>query len=331
MPEPPPHESDVDLKFRATGLSTICWLVAAFAHACAVAGLSAGNTPAFRFGFFIGSFIGLRLFAEVLAIITRRAFGQSNKTANIVFSVGVLAWAVLGALNVNNRGPRVASAAEASVAGTSIAGGVPRMSINPSRSSPTVDTRSAPSARRAAVAPWGDFDAPVTLTPQQKARAARGVFLARQSSREQAAAARLVSMIEDGRPWAWVDGVADAQDTSPAFRQAYATWREAERGAGNDTGLPPEELAAINKLLEIRKALAQYRARNDNHPPALAVISGLPPNPLTGSKTVAAAGAATERDGWSYDESSGTMRIVLPPTTRAGLSTGEFEWPRSAK
>ena len=322
----PPPLPQVDNKFRITGISIACWLVASFAHACALSSWSAGQLPPYRAGIFLGSFIGIGLVVGIVAVLTRHLLGKSNKTANIVFSVGVFVWAGLGALNVNgSRATRMASAA--GPPGLATPDAARGSMITASRSSAT----SAGGVATPAPPPWKQTTSSPP-TPQQQARATRGVFLARQYPAEQASAARVIAMImDDDKPWQVVDSIVDAQNASPAYRQAYATWRAAEIRAGNDPQVTATELAAMTKLHEIRNQLTKYRQRNNNRPPALAVISGLPANPLTGHKSLAAAGAATRTDGWSYEESSGTMRIVLPPTGCAGLSAGEGEWPRVSK
>ena len=328
-PGPESAAPEADYRFRATYLSVLCWLVAAFAQACAASAQSAGEPPRYRLGIFLGSCIGTGLVMGIVAVLTRRLLRHSNKTANIVFSVGVFVLAGVGALNGN--GDR-ASIAQAS-AGVAAPTASQRTANFPSGSSAsTSDARGgvAPGTPGAAL-PW-QKPAPPAPAPQQQARAARGLFLARQYPAEQAAAGRVIAMImEDGKPWQIVDYMPDVLNASPAFRQAYATWRAAEIRAGNDPQVTPAELAAITKLHEIRKQLAKYRERNNNRPPALTVISGLPANPLTGRRSLAAAGMATNAHGWSYDESTGTMRIVLPPTGCAGLSLAEGEWPRASR
>jgi hypothetical protein len=92
------------------------------------------------------------------------------------------------------------------------------------------------------------------------------------------------------------------------------------------TKMTHNEVAVLAKLHEIRKAVDAYRVRN-KRPPALRQIASLPPNPLTGQKAVAKAGAATlAAHGWSYDEATGKIRIVLPTgKTVAGLAANDIE------
>jgi len=114
------------------------------------------------------------------------------------------------------------------------------------------------------------------------------------------------------------------ENRSPEFKKAYQAWRAAEIKAGTDPVVTDKEFAAIANLNAIRMAVSKFRLKNDR-PPTLRNIATLPANPITGQKTVTRSGVATAAHGWSYDEYTGRVRIVLPEGSYAGLNTDEIE------
>ena len=121
---------------------------------------------------------------------------------------------------------------------------------------------------------------------------------------------------------------ADALD--PLRTEGQQTWRAAEKNAGVDPTVSDKEFADIMNLHAIRKAVAKYRLKNER-PPTLRHIASLPANPITGQKTVTRTGIATEKHGWSYDEYSGRVRIVLPDGKYAGLGKDEIEFVKARR
>ena len=190
-----------------------------------------------------------------------------------------------------------------------------------------METADALQKARAALATSKPAQSAATRAPSNPFRgeavAARKEFLtAEKFLREKSAAQAAVALINEGKPWRWIDKTVATR--SPEFTSAYKAWRAAEIKAGTDPIVTDKEFAAIANLHAIRMAVSKYRLKNDR-PPTLRHIASLPANPITGQKTVTRLGLATTAHGWSYDEYTGRVRIVLPEGKYAGLHKDEIE------
>jgi hypothetical protein len=156
-----------------------------------------------------------------------------------------------------------------------------------------------------------------------QALAARKQFLtADKYLREKSAAQTAVGLMQEGKPWRWIDKTVETR--TPEFKKAYQAWRAAEIKAGTDPAVTDKEFSAIANLYAIRMAVSKFRLKNDR-PPTIRHIASLPANPITGQKAVVRSGLATATHGWSYDEYTGRVRIVLPEGDYAGLHKDEIE------
>jgi hypothetical protein len=249
--------------------------------------------------------LAIGMFMWLLAGAARRIFKRTVAEANLFFCMGIFAFAVSGMIGQirqqrSARGAQVEAAAALQEARASRA-----------TSKPAVTATTVPAAN-----PF-----------RAQAVAARKEFLvAEKYLREMSAAQSAVALINEGKPWRWIDKTVAAR--SPEFRRAYQAWRAAEIQAGTDPRVSEKEFAAIANLHAIRMAVSKYRLKNDR-PPTLRHIASLPANPITGQKTVTRFGLATAAHGWSYDEYTGRVRIILPQGKYAGLHKDEIEIVKS--
>ena len=291
----PPRKRKPSFFFRPSWVAAVSWLIATVAYVAlvGVGGRRPGNAGAFGVTFLaIGLPVGV--FIWLVAGWARRAFKRTTPEANLFFCVGIFAFMATGIIG-QFRSHHAAHAAPTQRAAAD--------------AKPT--TAPAPATQ-----PINTFRAP--------ALAARKEFLAADKYlREKSAAQTAVALADEGKPWRWIDTLVEPR--SPEFKRAYQAWRAAEIQAGTDPAVSEKEYAAIARLHAIRMAIAKYRAKNDR-PPTLRHIAALPANPLTGHKALALAGMATAAHGWSYDEQTGRIRIVLPPQeTSGGLHRDEIE------
>lgn len=299
-PLPPGRPRRPSFFFRPSWVSAICWLVATAAYVALVdIGGRRPETPAVFGLTFLAIGLPIGVFIWLVAGWARRTFKRSNPEANLFFCVGICAFMVTGIIG-QIRSQQAAHAA----AKQQEAPPAPSAALAPA-------TRPAPTSK-----PINPFEV--------QAAAARRQFLAAATYlREKSAAQSTVALLEQGKPWRWLDSVVDPR--SAEFKKAYQAWRIAELQAGNDPRASEQEFAAIRNLHAIRMAIAKYRLKN-NRPPTLRHIASLPANPITGQKTLALAGMATPTHGWSYDEQTAKVRIVLPEGGKyGGLHRDEIE------
>jgi hypothetical protein len=250
--------------------------------------------------------MALGVFMWLLAGGARRVFRRTTAEANLFFCVGIFAFSVTGMIG-QIRAQNAARAAN-------------------------VDTAAALARARAKGATTRPAAAPKIAPPspfRPQALAARKEFLtADKYLREKSAAQAAVGLMQEGKPWRWIDKTIETR--SPEFKRAYQAWRAAEIKAGVDPTCSEKEYAAIMNLHAIRMAIAKFRLKNDRAP-TLRHIASLPVNPITGQKTVTRNGMATAAHGWSYDEYTGRIRIVLPEGKYSGLHKDEIELVKPRK
>ena len=248
----------------------------------------------------------LGVFMWLLAGGARRFFRRTDGEANLFFCVGVFAFSVSGMLGQIKQ----QHAARAAQVETEAA---------------LAEARANSPATKPAAAPT-----PVANNPfRPQAMAARKQFLAADKYlREKSAAQAAVALMQEGKPWRWIDKTVETRSTD--FKKAYQAWRAAEIKGGTDPTINDKEFAAIMNLHAIRMAVAKYRLKNDR-PPTLRHIASLPANPITGQKNVTRSGIATPAHGWSYDEYTGRVRIVLPDGKYAGLTKDEIEFVKGRR
>jgi hypothetical protein len=303
----PPPPSRRGLLFKPNYRSALCWLVGTCAYVIVV-GFQSRRPPgvmAFAMSVLITG-AGLGVLMWLLAGGARRVFRRNDAEANLFFCVGIFAFSVTGMLGQIKQ-QQAARAAQ-------------------------VETAAALAEARASTATTKPAAAPVAAPSnpfRADALAARKQFLtADKYLREKSAAQAAVGLMQEGKPWRWIDKTVEIR--SPEFKKAYQTWRAAEIKAGVNPTVSDKEFAAIMNLHAIRMAVAKYRLKNER-PPTLRHIASLPANPLTGQKTVTRTGIATEKHGWSYNEYTGRVRIVLPDGKYAGLSKDEIEFVKVRK
>ena len=297
---PPPSRGG--LLFKPNYRAALCWLVGTCAYVIVV-GFHSRRPPSVMA--FVTSILitgaGLGVLMWLLAGGARRVFRRTDAEANLFFCVGVFAFSVSGMLG------QIKQQHAARAAQIETAAALAEARANAATTKP---------AAAPAIAP--------TNPVRAEAAAARKQFLAADKYlREKSSAQTAVALMQEGKPWRWIDKVVETR--SPEFKRAYQTWRAAEMKAGVDPTVSDKEFAAIMNLHAIRMAVAKYRLKNDR-PPTLRHIASLPANPITGQKTVTRTGIATEKHGWSYDEYSGRVRIVLPDGKYAGLGKDEIEF-----
>ncbi len=300
---PPPLPPRGGLFFKPNYRSALCWLVGTCAYVIVVGFQSKRPPSVMAFGSSILiTGMGLGLLMWLLAGGARRVFKRNEHEANLFFCVGIFAFSVTGMLG----SIRQQQAARAARIDTEAA---------------LAEARATNSANRPAAAPT---TAPANNPFRPEALAARKRFLAADTYlREKSAAQAAVGLMQEGKPWRWIDKTIEVR--SSEFKRAYQAWRAAEMKAGVDPTVSDKEFAAIMNLHAIRMAVAKYRLKNDR-PPTLRHIAALPVNPITGQKTVTRTGLANASHGWSYDEYTGRIRIVLPDGKYPGLSKDEIEF-----
>jgi hypothetical protein len=294
---PPPPRS---MFFKPHYRAWLCWLVGTCAYVIVVGFNS--KRPA-SVGLFAMSCLiaGLALggFMWVLAGGARKVFRRTTAEANLFFCIGIFAFTVTGMLGQI----RTQSAAQA--ARSDAAAALAEARANKPTSKPASVT----------TGPANPF--------RPQAIAARKQFVtAEKYLREKSAAQAAVGLMQEGKPWRWIDKTVETR--SAEFKRGYQAWRAAEILAGTDPSVADKEFAAIANLHAIRMAIAKYRLKNDR-PPTLRHIASLPANPITGQKAVTRTGLANATHGWSYDEYTGRIRIVLPEGNYAGLHKDEIE------
>ena len=297
----PPSMAPKSIFFRPHYRAALCWLVGTCAYVIVV-GFGAKRPPSAS-GFAVSILItglAIGIFMWVLAGVARKVFKRTIAEANLFFCVGIFAFAVAGMISqIHAQHTLKAQRDEANAALAEARAG--RATTKPS---------AAPTS-----APANPF--------RPQALAARKQFLsADKYLREKSPAQTAVGLMQEGKPWRWIDKTVE--NRSPEFKKAYQAWRAAEIKAGTDPVVTDKEFAAIANLNAIRMAVSKFRLKNDR-PPTLRNIATLPANPITGQKTVTRSGVATAAHGWSYDEYTGRVRIVLPEGSYAGLNTDEIE------
>jgi hypothetical protein len=303
----PPSLAPKSIFFRPSYRGALCWLVGTCAYVIVV-GFNSKRPPsvmAFVMSILItGAAIGI--FMWLLAGAARRVFKRTVAEANLFFCMGIFAFAVSGMIGQIRAQHAMKTARDDAYAALAEA------RASRATSKPVV----APS-----VAPVNPF--------RPQALAARKQFLtADKYLREKSAAQSAVGLMQEGKPWRWIDKTVETR--SAEFKSAYQAWRAAEIKAGTDPTVSNKEFAAIANLHAIRMAIAKYRLKNEK-PPTLRNIATLPANPITGQKTVTRAGIATAAHGWSYDEYTGRIRIVLPAGAYGGLHRDEIEIVKAGK
>ena len=305
---PPPLPARGKLFFKPNYRALLCWVVGTCAYVIVV-GFQSKRPPsvmAFAQSVAItGAALGLLMW--LLAGAARRVFRRTDTEANLFFCVGVFAFSVAGMLG-QIRQQQAARAAQVDAAAA----------LAEARANGRATTKPAAAPTTAASNPF-----------RQQALAVRKQFLAADKYlREKTAALSAVALMQEGKPWRWIDKTVE--NRSPEFKKAYQAWRAAEIKGGTDPTVSDKEFAAIMNLHAIRMAVAKYRLKNDR-PPTLRHIASLPANPITGQKTVTRSGIATAAHGWSYDEYTGRVRIVLPEGSYAGLGKDEIEFVKGRR
>ena len=297
----PPSLAPRSIFFKPHYRSALCWIVGTCAYVIVV-GFGAKRPPsasAFVVSILItGTAVGV--FMWVLAGGARKVFKRTISEANLFFCVGIFAFAVTGMFwQIRTQQALRAEQNEAYAA------------LLEARA----DRQKNKPAAAAATAPTNPFRA--------DALAARKQFLAADKYlREKTFAQTAVGLMQEGKPWRWIDKTIEGR--SATFKSAYQVWRAAEIKAGTDPRVSDKEFSAIANLYAIRMAVAKYRLKNDR-PPTIRNIASLPANPITGQKAVTRSGVATAAHGWSYDEYTGRVRIVLPEGNYNGLHRDEME------
>ncbi|MEA2709121.1 MAG: hypothetical protein QOF78_1722 [Phycisphaerales bacterium] len=279
LPPPPP----TNFVFKPNWRALLCWLIASGSYAVLV-GFGGQREALSAAGVIVGGMLALGVVTWLVAAGLRRIFKRSNSEANLVFCAGVFAFTLTSIVSqYRNQQMARAALAQAAMAPTT----APAPTVAP-----------APTA-------------PAAMTPSRRAAldARRQLLAAEKFLREKSAAQTTVALLEEGKPWRWIDKLV--QTRTPEFKRAYQTWRTAEIEAGNDPKVSDKEFSAIMSLHAIRMAIGKYRLKNER-PPTIRHIATLPVNPITGQKAVARNGIATRQHGWSYDENTGRIRIVLP-------------------
>ena len=125
---------------------------------------------------------------------------------------------------------------------------------------------------------------------------------------------------QNGVPWYVIDryfelAIGEGLRFTARARRAYEDWRDAAIEAGYDprwSALDREFDSAHRQLvIEIAKFMNE-RGRY----PSLEECKDFPANPYTGFTGVARFGQSTVVHGWSYDERTGRLRMVLPHGVR---------------
>jgi len=299
--ELPPSLAPKTIFFRPHYRAALCWLVGTCAYVIVVAFNAKRPPSAYAFASSVlitGLAIGV--FMWVLAGAARRVFKRTVAEANLFFCVGIFAFAITGMIG-SIRAQHVMKT-ERDDAAAALA-----------------EARAGRATTKPAAAPTS---APVNpFRPQ--ALAARKQFLtADKYLREKSAAQTAVGLMQEGKPWRWIDKTVETR--TPEFKKAYQAWRAAEIKAGTDPTVTDKEFSAIANLYAIRMAVSKFRLKNDR-PPTIRHIASLPANPITGQKAVVRSGLATATHGWSYDEYTGRVRIVLPEGNYSGLHKDEIE------
>jgi hypothetical protein len=302
----PPSLAPKSIFFKPHYRAWLCWIVGTCAYVIVV-GFGARRPPSVM-GFVTSILItglAVGVFMWVLAGGARRVFQRTVSEANLFFCVGMFAFAVTGMIwQIQSQHTMNAARDEAYAA---------LVEARASRAS----TRPAATATTTPVNPF-----------RADALAARKQFLsADKYLREKTFAQTSVGLMQEGKPWRWIDKTVE--NRSPDFKLAYQAWRAAEIKAGTDPKVSDKEFAAIANLSAIRMAVAKYKLKNDR-PPTIRNIATLPANPITGQKSVTRSGVATTANGWSYDEYTGRVRIVLPEGNYNGLNKDDIEFVKSA-
>jgi hypothetical protein len=244
--------------------------------------------------------LAVGVFMWVLSGAARKVFKRTISEANLFFCVGIFAFSVTGML-WQIRSQQVLRAEQNEAYAALLEARAERARNQP--------------AAAATTAPVNPFRA--------DALAARKLFLsADKFLREKTFAQTSVGLMQEGKPWRWIDKTVETR--SAEFKSAYKVWRAAEIKAGTDPKVSDKEFSAIANLNAIRMAVAKYRLKNDR-PPTIRNIATLPANPITGQKAVTRTGMANVSHGWSYDEYTGRVRIVLPEGNYSGLHKDEIE------
>ena len=302
----PPSIGPKTIFFKPHSRAWLSWVVGTAAYVIVV-GFGARRPPT-AIGFatsilITGTAVGI--FMWVLAGGARRFFHRTVAEANLFFCVGMFAFAVTGMIwQLHTQYAERAARDDAYAA--------------------LMEARNSRSSAKPPAAP--------TSTPvnpfRADALAARRQFLsADKYLREKSAAQTAVGLMQEGKPWRWIDKMTETR--SPEFKGAYLVWKAAEIKGGTDPKVSDKEFSAIANLYAIRMAVAKYRLKNDK-PPTIRAIASVPANPITGQKSVVRSGTGTSANGWSYEESTGRIRIVLPDGSYNGLSKDDIEFAKPA-
>jgi hypothetical protein len=297
----PPSLAPKSIFFKPHYRSGLCWIVGTCAYVIVV-GFGAKRPPtvtAFAMSILITG-LAVGVFMWVLSGAARKVFKRTIAEANLFFCVGIFAFAVTG-MFWQIRSQQAMRAEQNEAYAALLEARAERLKNQP--------------AAAATTEPVNPFRA--------DALAARKVFLSSDKYlREKTFAQTAVGLMQEGKPWRWIDKTTEAR--SPEFKSAYKIWRAAEIKAGTDPKVSDKEFSAIANLYAIRMAVAKYRLKNDR-PPTIRNIASLPANPITGQKAVTRSGLANASHGWSYDEYTGRVRIVLPAGNYNGLHKDEIE------
>lgn len=137
---------------------------------------------------------------------------------------------------------------------------------------------------------------------------------------------------QNGVPWSAIDryveqGLGEGVHFTAHAWRAYEDWRDAAIKAGYDpvwSALDRKFDSAYRQLvMEIAKFLNEH-----GRYPSLEECKDFPANPYTGFTGVARFGQSTVVHGWSYDERTGRLRMVLPHGVRCrSLPDKQIERP----
>lgn len=131
---------------------------------------------------------------------------------------------------------------------------------------------------------------------------------------------------ESGMPWLRTDRVVSGLPNNLIGN--YERWRQAEIEAGYDPKITEIEATALDVYHEVLVQVELYGLKNNDRYPAFKQWSNFPVNPFTRSNRIARRGTTSNYDGWSYDESIGRFRLVLPQgVTCRGLGPDDVEIP----